>query len=311
MMGYTTPYARKLYRILSNNSFLFSEMIATKSLIYSKSREKIIDNDFNNPVALQVGGSEIDELTKASKIAIDYNYDEINLNVGCPSKAVQKGSFGACLMKDKILVRNCIEALQNDKIEATLKCRLGLGKELNYEFFEEFIDEISKTGIKIIYVHARNAILSGISPQANRTIPPLNYDFVKKIKNKFPKITFILNGGIDSLDKAGSLLKEFDGVMIGRLIKNNPFILKEVDEIIFKEKNKLIDESIISNYFEYIKPKLGFESIFRLLSPLLNIFFSVPHSKIYKSKINEYMKDQNINLIEDLLIKFVNDKKLT
>ncbi|MDC2975971.1 tRNA dihydrouridine(20/20a) synthase DusA [bacterium] len=311
MMGYTTPYARKLYRILSNNSFLFSEMIATKSLIYSKNRENIIDNDFNNPVALQVGGSEIDDLTKASQIAVDYNYDEINLNVGCPSKAVQKGSFGACLMKDKLLVRNCIEALQNDKIEATLKCRLGLGKELNYEFFEEFIDEISKTGIKYIYVHARNAILSGISPQGNRTIPPLSYDFVKKIKNKYPNITFVLNGGINDLDKAESLLNEFDGVMVGRLIKNNPFILKEVDKKIFKEKGGLIDESIISNYFEYIKPKLGFESIFRLLSPVLNIFFSVPNSKIYKSKINEYMKDQKINLIEDLLIRFVSEKKLT
>ena len=311
MMGYTTPYARKLYRILSKNSFLFSEMIATKSLIYSKSRENIIDNDFNNPVALQVGGSEIEDLTKASKIAVDYNYDEINLNVGCPSKAVQKGSFGACLMRDKILVRNCIEALQNDRIEATLKCRLGLGKELNYEFFEEFIDEISKTGIKIIYVHARNAILNGISPQANRTIPPLSYNFVKRIKNKFPEITFILNGGIDNLDKAEILLKEFDGVMVGRLIKNNPFILKDVDNKIFKEKVRLIDETIIYNYFEYIKPKLGFESIFRLLSPLLHIFFSVPHSKIYKSKINEYMKEQKINLIEDLMIKFVSEKNLT
>jgi len=311
MMGYTTPYARKLYRILSNNSFLFSEMIATKSLIYSKSRENIIENDFNNPVALQVGGSEIEDLTKASKIAIDYNYDEINLNVGCPSKAVQKGSFGACLMKDKILVRNCMEALQNDRIEATLKCRLGLGKELNYDFFEEFIDEISKTGIKIIYVHARNAILNGISPQANRTIPPLSYNFVKKIKKIFPKITFILNGGIDNLEKAEILLKEFEGVMVGRLIKNNPFILKDVDNKIFKEKDILIDETIIYNYFDYIKPKLGFESIFRLLSPLLHIFFSVPNSKIYKSKINEYMKEQKINLIEDLLIKFVSEKNLT
>ena len=311
MMGYTTPYARKLYRILSNNSFLFSEMIATKSLIYSKSRENIIDNDSNNPVALQVGGSEIEDLTKASKIAVDYNYDEINLNVGCPSKAVQKGSFGACLMKDKILVRNCMEALQNDKIEATLKCRLGLGKELNYEFFEEFIDEISKTGIKFIYVHARNAILNGISPQGNRTIPPLSYNFVKKIKNKYPNITFILNGGINNLDKAESLLKEFDGVMVGRLIKNNPFILKEVDKRIFNGQNKQIDESIVNDYFEYIKPKLGFESIFRLLSPLLSIFFSVPHSKNYKSKINDYMKSQKINLIEDLLIKFVSEKNLS
>ena len=311
MMGYTTPYARKLYRILSNNSFLFSEMIATKSLIYSKNRENIIDNNFNNPVALQVGGSEIKDLIKASQIAIDYNYDEINLNVGCPSKAVQKGSFGACLMKNKILVRNCIEAMQNDKIEATLKCRLGLGKELNYEFFEEFIDEISKSGINVIYVHARNAILNGISPQGNRNIPPLNYNYVKKIKEKYSGIEFILNGGIDTLDKGENLLKNFDGIMVGRLIKNNPFILREVDNKIFKEKNKLINEEVISNYFNYIKPKIGFESIFRLLSPLLNIFFSVPHSKVYKSKINDYMKDRKVNLIEDLLIKFVSDKNLT
>ena len=308
MMGYTTPYARKLYRMLSKNSFLFSEMIATKSLIYSKSRENIIDNDFNNPIALQVGGSEIDELKKASQIAIDYNYDEINLNVGCPSKAVQKGSFGACLMKNKRLVRACIEALQNDKIETSIKCRLGLGSELNYEFFEEFIDEISKSGIRIIYVHARNAILSGISPHANRTVPPLSYSFVKKIKEKFPKITFILNGGIDNLDKAENLLKEFDGVMVGRLIKNNPFVLKEVDKKIFKEKNRLIDETVINNYFNYIRPRIGLESVFRLLSPMLNIFFSVPNSKIYKSKINEYMKEQKLNLIEELLIKFINQK---
>ena len=214
-------------------------------------------------------------------------------------------------MKDKKLVRNCLEALQKDNIETSLKCRLGLGKELNYEFFEEFIDEISKTGISIIYVHARNAILNGISPQANRNIPPLNYDYVKKIREKYPRISFILNGGIDSLSKATKLLEEFDGVMIGRLIKNNPFILKRVDKIIFKEKNRYIDESIINNYFEYIKPKIGNESVFRLLSPLLNIFFSVPHSKIYKSKINDYMKDQKINLIEDLLIKFVSEKNLT
>ena len=156
--------------------------ISFTNLTWFSIQKKIIENDFNNPVALQVGGSEIDELKKASKIAINYNYDEINLNVGCPSKAVQKGSFGACLMQNKQLVRNCIEALQNDKIEATLKCRLGLGKKLNYEFFEEFIDEISKSGINVIYVHARNAILNGISPQGNRTIPPLNYDFVKEIK---------------------------------------------------------------------------------------------------------------------------------
>ena len=136
MMGYTTPYARKLYRILSKNTFLFTEMIAAKSLLHSKNKDLIIENDDHNPVALQVGGSETDDLKICSEIAYEYNYDEINLNIGCPSKAVQKGSFGACLMQDKYLVRNCIESLQNNKIEVSMKCRIGIGKKLNYDFFE-------------------------------------------------------------------------------------------------------------------------------------------------------------------------------
>ena len=195
MMGYTTPYARRLYRMLSRKAFLFTEMIACKSMIHSKNKDLIIENDEHNPVALQVGGADFDDLKKCSNIAQEYNYDEINLNVGCPSKAVQKGSFGACLMKDKILVRQCLESLQNNKIEVSMKCRIGLGKKQNYEFFEEFIDEVSKSGVKIIYVHARNAILTGISPSQNRSVPPLDYSFVKKIKLKYPNILFILNGG--------------------------------------------------------------------------------------------------------------------
>ena len=135
MMGYTTPYARTLYRLLSKKAFLFSEMIASNTLIYSKHFNSIIENKNQNPVALQVGGSDPKDLLKCSKIASNYNYDEINLNLGCPSKAVQKGSFGACLMRDKILVKNCLEALQNDKVVTSMKCRIGLGKELNYDFF--------------------------------------------------------------------------------------------------------------------------------------------------------------------------------
>ena len=190
MMGYTTPYARNLYRILSKKTFLFTEMIASKTIIHSKNNNLIVQNDKQNPIALQVGGSEPEDLAKCSKIASLLNYDEINLNVGCPSKAVQKGSFGACLMKDKILVRQCLESMHiNNKIEVSLKCRIGIGKNFNYEFFEEFISEIAKTEIKIIYVHARNAILTGISPKGNRTIPPLNYDFVRKIK-KNTQISF-------------------------------------------------------------------------------------------------------------------------
>ncbi len=311
MMGYTTPYARKLYRILSKNAFLFTEMIATKVLINSKNKDLIIDNDDHNPVALQVGGSDLLDLKKCSQIAYDYNYDEINLNVGCPSKAVQKGSFGACLMKDKILVRQCLESMQNSKIEVTMKCRIGLGKHLDYEFFEDFVDEVLKSGINIIYVHARNAILSGITPSQNRSIPPLDYNFVKKIKTKYPNVKFIINGGIKNLDMGQKLLKDFDGVMLGRLIQSNPFILKKVDSIFFGEMDfRNIDEQIIHDYFNYISTKLGTDSFFRLLSPILYIFFGIPHSKNFKSKINSYIKKKDLKIIESIFINFVKENKL-
>ena len=311
MMGYTTPYARKLYRILSKRTFLFTEMIAAKSMVYSKNKDLIIENDENNPVALQVGGSNYSDLKKCSKIAYSYNYDEINLNVGCPSKAVQKGSFGACLMRDKVLVRECLEALQSTNITTSIKCRIGLGKNFNYDFFEEFIDEVLKSGIKIVYVHARNAILSGISPSQNRTIPPLNYEFVKKISEKYPNVLFVLNGGIEDLNTANSLLDDFKGVMLGRLIQHNPFILRKIDNLFFDDDNlKNVDENIIYDYFSYIEPKIRDESIFRLLSPLLSIFFGVPNSRIIKSEINQHLKQKELKDIEKLLLKFVRENNL-
>jgi len=312
MMGYTTPYARNLYRILSKKTFLFTEMIASKTMIHSKNINLIVQNEKQNPISLQVGGSEPKDLAKCAKIASLLNYDEINLNVGCPSKAVQKGSFGACLMKDKTLVRQCLESMQsNSNIEVSLKCRIGLGKNFNYDFFEEFISEIAKTEIRIIYVHARNAILDGISPKGNRTIPPLNYDFIRKIKRKYPKIIFILNGGIENIERALSLSKEFDGVMVGRLIQKNPFCLSRVDELFFNSSQKVfVNENTIHQYFKYIRPKLDKDSIFRLLSPLLQIFFGIPHSKEFKSRIHHNMKKNKIDFLESLILEFINKHKL-
>ena len=312
MMGYTTPYARNLYRILSKKAFLFSEMIATKTLIHSKDVQSIITNEQQNPLALQVGGSEFNELKLSSKLAYELNYDEINLNVGCPSKAVQKGSFGACLMQEKKLVRNCLEAMQiNRNIEVSIKCRIGIGKNFDYDFFEEFIDEILKSGINLVYVHARNAILSGLSPKGNRNIPPLNYEFVSRIKSKYSNINFILNGGINNIEKALELSKLHDGVMLGRLVQNNPFCLKDVDRLFYnKLDNYVICEDTIKDYFRSIKPKLGKDSIYRLLSPLLNIFFGVPDGKQFKIDIHSKMKDHNFDMLEKIFLKFVNEKKL-
>ena len=312
MMGYTTPHARKLYRILSKKAFLFSEMIATKTLVHAKDTQKIIANEQQNPIALQVGGSEFNELKLSSKLAYELNYDEINLNVGCPSKAVQKGSFGACLMQDKKLVRNCLEAMQiNKNIEVSVKCRIGLGKDFNYDFFENFIDEILKSGINVIYIHARNAILNGISPKDNRTIPPLNYSFVSKIKSKYPKTTFILNGGIDSIEKALELSNFYDGVMLGRLIQNNPFSLKDIDKLFYNEKNNyIISETTIKDYFKFIRPKIGKDSVYRLLSPLLNIFFNIPNAKKFKIDVHTKMQEHNFDVLEEIFLRFINEKKL-
>ena len=312
MMGYTTPYARRLYRMLSSEAFLFTEMIATKTMIHSQNRDLIIENDSNNPIALQVGGSEIDDLKKCSKIAKSYNYDEINLNVGCPSKAVQKGSFGACLMKKKSLVRNCLEQMKNAAdIEVSVKCRIGIGKEFNYDFFSDFINEIIKSDISIVYVHARNAILNGISPKANRNIPPLNYEFVKKIKLEHPKVQFILNGGIENLEHAYKLSNEYDGVMVGRLIQNNPFCLKNIDTLFFNGQSSYkVSEDTIIEYFNYIKPKIGTDSIYRLLSPLLNIFFGVANGKKFKIDIHTNMKSNNFAKLEEIFLSFVKEKSL-
>lgn len=311
MMGYTTPYARKLYRILSKKTFLFTEMIPSKTMIHSKSKDLIIENENQNPIALQVGGSDITDLKECSKIAKLYNYDEINLNVGCPSKAVQKGCFGASLMNKKKLVRSCLESMREiENIEVSIKCRIGIGKELNYDFFSEFINEIIKSGINIVYVHARNAILNGISPKANRSIPPLNYSFLKKIKKEYPNIKFILNGGINTIENALSLSREYDGVMVGRLIQQNPFILNEVDHLFFNlDKKKQFDKKIIKDYFNYIKPKLNKDSTFRLLSPILQIFFGTPNSKKFKIEINKRIQNKEVEHLEKLFISFIDQQK--
>ena len=307
MMGYTTPHALKLYRMLSAKSFLFTEMIPSKTLIHSSKRSQIVENNNKGPIALQIGGSEYRDLIKCSKIAQYYNYDEINLNVGCPSKAVQKGEFGACLMQKKYLVKDCLKAmLENSDLEVTMKCRIGINNENTYDFFRFFIDEIIKSGIKIIYVHARSAILNGMSPKNNRSVPPLRYEFVSKIKQDYPNIQFILNGGINSIEEAYEYSKQYEGVMLGRLIQTNPFCLVNVDKIFFNDSMKIENrKKIIIKYFNYINQKINEDTIFRLLSPLLYIFFGVPNGKKFKAEINQKIKNYEINKLESLFLKFV------
>jgi len=307
MMGYTTPHARRLYRILSKKAFLFTEMVPSKTLIHSIKKELIIENNNQNPIALQVGGSNYKDLIECSKIAQKYNYDEINLNVGCPSKAVQKGSFGACLMKEKFTVLDCLKAMLDscDK-EVTMKCRIGINNQTSYDFFRDFVEVTIQSGVRVVYVHARNAILDGLSPKDNRTIPPLNYNFVSQIKEDFPNIQFIINGGINSLNQAYEFCQIYEGVMVGRLIQSNPFCLLDVDRIFFDEiNNKKEYQNIILEYFNYIKQKIEEDSIFRLLSPLLYIFFGAPNGKKFKAEVHQKMKNYEIDKLETIFLKFI------
>ena len=309
MMGYTTPYARKLYRILSNNSFLFSEMIATKSLIYSKSRENIIDNDSNNPVALQVGGSETEDLTKASKIAIDYNYDEINLNVGCPSDRVQKGRFGACLMLEPELVSECLFNMQKAvKIPVSIKCRLGIDDNESYDFLYNFISIVKESEINTFIIHARNGILKGLSPRQNRNVPPLKYDYVYKLKNDFPDLEIIINGGIKTIDDSRNHLMHVDGVMIGRAAYDNPFILSDLDTIFYNQQSiPKSKKQILNTYLEYVEKQVkNGHNLSRMMKHLFGLSRGDKNAKSFRIKILEIIKNNTLDGykkdLEELLV---------
>ena len=229
-MQYTDMHDRYLFRLISEKVFLYTEMVTTGAIIYGKCHHQLEFNPEEHPVAIQLGGSDIDDLVECSKISEEYGYDEINLNVGCPSDRVQKGRFGACLMLESDHVMRCLESMQRSvNIPVSIKCRLGVDKEDSYDFLYNFIKIVEGSGITTFVIHARNAILDGLSPRQNRHIPPLKYDYVYRLKKDFPHLNIIINGGIKSMDESSEHLKHVDGVMIGRAAYENPFLVKDVD----------------------------------------------------------------------------------
>ena len=221
---------RYLLRLISKKVFLYTEMIATGSIIYGKCLEQLEFNKEEHPVGVQLGGSDINDLVECSKMCEQQGYDEINLNVGCPSDRVQKGKFGACLMLEPNLVGDCLKNMQDAvNIPVSIKCRLGIDENISYEFLHNFISIVKRSGINIFIIHARNGILKGLSPRQNRNIPPLKYDYVYKLKEDFPELEIIINGGIKSLNESKAHLKKVDGVMIGRAAYDNPFMLKDIE----------------------------------------------------------------------------------
>ena len=309
MMQYTDMHDRYLLRLISKKVFLYTEMVTTGAILYGKCFHQLEFNQEEHPVAVQLGGSDIDDLVKSAKIAEDYGYDEINLNVGCPSDRVQKGRFGACLMLEPEHVAKCLNAMQtNVNIPVTIKCRLGVDHHEDYEFLYNFVNIVQSAGIHHFIIHARNGILKGLSPRQNRHIPPLKYDYVYQLKQDYPSLNITINGGIKTINECKNHLKFVDGVMIGRAAYENPFMIKDIDtEIYGVESTVNSKKSILNQYLDYVEEKLKEgHDLSRMMKHLFGLSRGDKFAKTFRIKILEAIKKESLNQhrkeLEDLLV---------
>ena len=307
MMGVTTSSARYMYRLISSEAVLFTEMIASQALYRGDYKKLLKKQSLESPVVLQVGGSDTELLKYSANLANKFNFQGINLNVGCPSKKVSQGKMGACLMKEASLVKDCLTSMiKESSVDVSLKCRIGVDEFETYDFFREFISNISESGCSLVFVHARKAFLKGLDPKKNRTIPPLKYEFVYKIKKDFPNIKFVMNGGLNSIEDCQEQLKYVDGVMVGRAIQANPFFLQNIDEVFHGKVSKSIDKAfIVKKYFDYVKENIELVSTYELLSPLLALCFGVPGSKKFKQEVNDLIRARDIPRLEHTYLSLV------
>ncbi len=257
MMDCTDRHERYFLRLLSKNVMLYTEMVATKSAIHGDKKKILGFNKIEKPLALQVGGSDKNELSLVCKIAEDMGYDEININLGCPSKKVQKNKFGACLLKEPDLVAECINKMVNScKIPVTAKTRIGFDNTETYEYLNNFVNKISEAGSKTIILHARKAILKGLTPKENLKIPKLNYQMVYDIKKNNKNLEIIINGGITNTNQINQHLKFCDGVMIGRAIYQNPYLLADIENKIFNNNEVPSRSDIAKKLVDYVKEEV-------------------------------------------------------
>ena len=313
MMQYTDKHDRHFLRLISKNVILFTEMIPTNAIINGDQNKLLSYDSSQNPIILQIGGSKPSEILKCAKIAENkFKYDGININVGCPSKKVENGMFGVCLMKKPNLVGKCVKEINNNcNIPVSVKCRIGLGEKHNYLFLKKFISCVAQYGCKKFFIHARNAILSKFNPKKNRNIPPLNYEFVYKIKKDFPKLEIIINGGIDDILSIKKHLKFVDGAMIGREIYKNPFFLKNIEEEIFNNKVRTTRKKILEELIPYIENeiKTNQASIQSVTRHTFGLFTGIKGSKNWKRYLNKikFMKGNVKNIILNGMNNIDND----
>ncbi len=298
MMDCTDRHERFFLRLISKNTHLYTEMIVDEA-INRGDKKKLLEFNINEkPVALQIGGSSPKLLAEATKIGEDFGYDEINLNLGCPSKKVEKNKFGACLMKEPNLVADCLSKMQAiTKLPVTIKTRIGYDDVEDYDNFHNFISTLKSTGIKTFIIHARKAMLGKFTPKQNLNIPPLKYNYVYNLKRDFPNEEIIINGGITSVHEIQNHLEKTDGVMIGRAAYHTPYLLADIEREIFKNEIIPSRQEIIENLMPYVKEELKKGTrLNQIMRHTLGLFHGQAGASHWKRYLSENMCVRNADV---------------
>ena len=307
MMDCTDRHERFFLRLISKNTLLYTEMVVDEAINRGDKKKLLGFNINEKPVSLQLGGSSPKLLSEASKIGEDFGYDEINLNLGCPSKKVEKGKFGACLMKEPNLVADCLSKMQaSTNLPVTIKTRIGYDDVEDYENLHNFISTLKSTGVKTFIIHARKAMLGKFTPKQNLNIPPLKYEYVYKLKEDFPNEEIIINGGITSVDQIKPLLQKTDGVMIGRAAYHTPYMLAEIEKEIFNNENIPSRQDVIEQLISYVKDELKKGTrLNQIMRHTLGLFHGQTGASYWKRYLSENMcvRDADVQKIDHIMDK--------
>ena len=289
MMDWTDSPCRVLHRCLTKQALLYTEMVTADAVLRGDRARLLGFEAFEHPLALQLGGSDPAKLAEASRIAADFGYDEVNLNVGCPSDRVQSGRFGACLMREPALVADCVAAMRAAVcIPVTVKCRIGVDDQDPEESLRRLIDACAQAGVTIFAVHARKAWLEGLSPKENRDVPPLDYGLVYRVKREWPALTILVNGGIETLEQAEEHLRHVDGVMLGRAAYHNPMLLTKVDARFFGGAPTDL-EAAVEAYAGHVERQLHQGArLHALIKPMLGLYNGRPGARLFRRHLSEY-----------------------
>jgi len=289
MMDWTDSPCRVLHRCLTRHALLYTEMV-TADAVLQGDRARLLGFDvLEHPVALQLGGSDTAKLAEAARVAEGFGYDEINLNVGCPSDRVQSGRFGACLMREPRLVADCVAAMRAAVgIPITVKCRIGVDDQDPEQSLRALIDACAAAGVTVFAVHARKAWLEGLSPKENRDVPPLDYPLVYRVKRERPHLTILVNGGIENLEQAQAHLRHVDGVMLGRAAYHNPALLAEVDALFFGGAPVDVDAAVEA-YAGHVARRLAQGArLHPLVKPMLGLYAGRPGARLFRRHLSEH-----------------------